>query len=154
MRSSAFTLVELIFTIVIIGVLAAVAVPKFKSLEDNAKIGNVAKFYGDITGSVKAAFKNENTLNEVNASDINLTQLFDFTGKGWVLTGSDTATFFVKTSDGNLTLLVAYDKNSSVDVNITANGTSTQNKIWGKTGLTKLTTDTVDTNSTHLLLAD
>jgi prepilin-type N-terminal cleavage/methylation domain-containing protein len=34
----AFTLVELIFVIVIIGVLAAVAVPQFSKLTDNAKI--------------------------------------------------------------------------------------------------------------------
>lgn len=43
MKSSAhtgFTLVELIFVIVIIGVLTAVAIPKFKNLTDNAKISS------------------------------------------------------------------------------------------------------------------
>jgi prepilin-type N-terminal cleavage/methylation domain-containing protein len=40
MKKSAFTLIELIFVIVIIGVLAAVAVPKFEGLSSNAKISS------------------------------------------------------------------------------------------------------------------
>jgi len=36
--TKAFTLVELIFVIVIIGVLSAVAIPQFRNLTDNAKI--------------------------------------------------------------------------------------------------------------------
>ena len=34
----AFTLVELIFVLVIVGILAAVAIPKFSQLQDNARI--------------------------------------------------------------------------------------------------------------------
>lgn len=37
---TAFTLVELIFVIVIIGILSAVAIPKFAHLSDNAKIAS------------------------------------------------------------------------------------------------------------------
>ena len=38
MKNKAFTLIELIFTIVIIGVLASVAIPKFAGLSENSKI--------------------------------------------------------------------------------------------------------------------
>ena len=40
MSKKAFTLVELIFVIVIIGVLSAVAIPQFRNLTDNAKISS------------------------------------------------------------------------------------------------------------------
>jgi len=40
MKNKAFTLIELIFTIVIIGVLASVAIPKFSGLSDNSKISS------------------------------------------------------------------------------------------------------------------
>jgi prepilin-type N-terminal cleavage/methylation domain-containing protein len=39
-HSNGFTLIELIFVIVIIGVLTAVAIPKFKNLTDNSKISS------------------------------------------------------------------------------------------------------------------
>ena len=38
MKKQAFTLIELIFVIVLIGVLSSVAIPKFSHINDNAKI--------------------------------------------------------------------------------------------------------------------
>ncbi len=59
-----FTLVELIFVIVIIGILSAFAVPKFANLKENAKINGLVKIVTDITSSIDAAVLNETELND------------------------------------------------------------------------------------------
>ena len=48
MRKEGFTLIELIIVIVIIGILAAIAVPKFAGLTKDAKISAVKGFGGSI----------------------------------------------------------------------------------------------------------
>lgn len=40
MFRSAFSMIELVFVIVILGIMAAVAVPKFASIQDDALISN------------------------------------------------------------------------------------------------------------------
>jgi len=50
-----FTLVELIFVIVIIGVLSAVAIPKFASLTDNAKISSELATASSVQSALDAA---------------------------------------------------------------------------------------------------
>ena len=50
-KQQGFTLIELIVVIVILGILAAVALPKFSSLAEDARI---AKMHG-LVGSIKAA---------------------------------------------------------------------------------------------------
>ena len=52
--NKAFTLVELIFVIVIIGVLSAVAIPQFTKLTDNAKISSELSTASSVQTAIEA----------------------------------------------------------------------------------------------------
>ena len=47
-----FTMIELIFVIVIIGILAAVAVPKLQGVSEDAEVAKIAAYAGSLTRSV------------------------------------------------------------------------------------------------------
>jgi prepilin-type N-terminal cleavage/methylation domain-containing protein len=111
-----FTLVELIFTIVIIGILAAVAVPKFGDLKQNAELSNVNTALTGIIRSGKAAYMNETELNDVNASDVNLTNIFEFSGKGWT---TDSNNKIATYDSASYTVELEYNDDGEIDMTIT-----------------------------------
>ena len=49
-----FTLIELIMVIVILGIISAVAIPKFLSLSDSAKLSSARGVGGAISGTISA----------------------------------------------------------------------------------------------------
>ena len=111
----AFTLIELIFVIVIIGLLSAVAVPKFLNLKQSAEANNVVKTTVDAAQQAVETGTNWRDLDDKNFStDFNLSDIVKLNGKGWTLLSDNNHYEYNDTINGNL---VAEINMSSTEVN-------------------------------------
>lgn len=64
MRTNGFTFIELIIVIVALGVLAAIAIPKFTNLQDDAERAVVENTAGSLQSAVKIAQMKWRTIDE------------------------------------------------------------------------------------------
>ena len=68
MKRAGFTMIELIFVIVILGILSAVALPKFIGVSEQAKAGKCKAYVGTLNRTVLPAIWSDMVLNDGNVT--------------------------------------------------------------------------------------
>ncbi len=106
MKRSGFTMIELIFVIVILGILAAVAIPKLAATRDDAKISKALSEISTAISDMGAYYTAHGTFaNPSSMTNVDLNGTFS----------NDTGTFYYYTpkNDGTPEQCVKFDVNNS-----------------------------------------
>jgi prepilin-type N-terminal cleavage/methylation domain-containing protein len=94
-RRSGFTLIELLIVVVIIGILAAIAIPKFQATKGKASFASMKSDLRNLTTSEESYFydrsKYSNQLDSVNftPSHGNTLTIVEATATGWAATSTN-----------------------------------------------------------------
>jgi prepilin-type N-terminal cleavage/methylation domain-containing protein len=76
----AFTMIELIFVIVILGILGAIAIPKLSGIRDDARIANINE---NICVNLKGNYLAYSVRHGGSLKDFNLSKFLELSGSDW-----------------------------------------------------------------------
>ena len=119
MKRAGFTMIELIFVIVILGILSAVALPKFIGVSDQAKAGKCKAFVGTLNRTVLPAIWSNAVLNDPT----NISGAFTataITDQISVPADCGTAAEYAGVVDGNTTFTKTFGDNTYTISEVTA----------------------------------
>ena len=118
MRRSGFTMIELIFVIVILGILAAVAIPKLMATRTDAKISKMASNIQTAKNEI-AAYVTATGKFDANGSKMsNVINEMEIAGRAVNDTTNKTTTFKTEDNSGNLEDCIKFDWSSDRNLTI------------------------------------
>jgi len=107
-----FTMIELIFVIVILGILASVAIPKLAATRDDAKAATIKTDIGTALNAIPAWYQGQ--------KDVRIAQAMSIDTSVW--TKADDVNYTWKDNGTDCVTISIWDMNQSTDGNLTSNG--------------------------------
>jgi len=120
MKRSGFTMIELVFVIVILGILASVAIPKLAATRDDAKVAKAASEVSTLIGDLSSYYTSQGKFGNLEQmTNVRLTKTADVAKTNDTITNAEliTGAYYTDTSaktsclkivltgtDGNMTI--------------------------------------------------
>ena len=127
MKRAGFTMIELIFVIVILGILAAVAIPKLSATRDDAKISKMATNLSTVVSDAGNYYTSQGETNWQSAKVTDVTNVPLYTNTTGT-TAADSNTDWAPTSGGTFYLVAspgATDPSDCIKITTTKDGNVT-----------------------------